>query len=91
MGHASIPEDPYHKELQVVSVSNSETLLLKPQRLLVLPLPVMELSEHVEVEPFTTFLPGLSADPQRCFKTVSGLFEFASHGVDLGDDKEARR
>src|SRR5215831_2545946 len=72
-------------------VADGHTLLLKPQRLLILPLPVIELSEHAEIEPFTACLPCHPADPQRFFKTVRGLVEFTGHDVDEGGDKEARR
>src|SRR5215831_7956676 len=71
-------------------VADGHTLLLKPQRLFVLPLPVIELSEHAEIEPFTACLPCSPADPQRFFKTMRGLIEVAGHDVDEGDDKEAR-
>src|SRR5262245_54587899 len=72
-------------------LSDGETLLLKLQRLLVLPLKVMKLSKQVEAESFRAFLSSLPADPQRFFNPVSGLVEFAGHGVDLGDDEETRR
>src|SRR5947209_19838879 len=61
------------------------------QRVLVLPSPVMEYPEQVKGEPFTACFPRLPADPQRFFQTVSGLVEFAGHGVDVSDDDETRR
>src|SRR5262245_18251116 len=51
----------------------------------------MELPKQDEVEPFTTCLSSLPADPERFGKTVRGLIKFAGHSLDEGDDEEASR
>src|SRR5262249_29135697 len=91
LGQAPAPGDPEQDKLQVVRVCNSETLLQKPQRLLILPPPAYDSRELVESKPFTAWLSGLPAGPQRFFTTVSGFVEFAGHAVSEGDDEKAPR
>src|SRR5215831_19132382 len=91
MNQTPIPEAPHYNELQVVRVSDGETLLQKLQRLLVFSSQVMEVPEQAEGEPFMAFLSGLPADPQRFFQTVRDLVEFADRGVDEDDGEKARR